>query len=68
MGLQLDELVNILKKCELIIEKKLGVYSMNKTPTITHGAYSWEELFGAANFIENYFDKMKVGQVKDLKL
>ena len=69
LGLRLDELVNILKMCGLIKENKSGVCTLNKTPTIKPGTYSWEELLHEAGFVGNYFDKMKVvAKVKDLKI
>ena len=67
LGLSLDELVNILKVCGLLNTNKAGVYSVRTSQTIKSSTYSWGELLNDAQLESNYFEKMQVNHINDLK-
>ena len=67
LQLSKTQLVNILHLCGLLSINKDGIYKLTTNQTLKKESYCWNDLLKGAGMDDNYFDKMKVASVKEIK-
>ena len=67
LQLSKKQLVNILHLCGLLSINKNGICKLTTNQTLKKGNYCWNDLLKGAGMDDNYFNKMKVSSVKEIK-
>jgi len=67
LQLSKKQLVNILHLCGLLSINKNGICKLTTNQTLKKESYCWNDLLKGAGMDDNYFDKMKVASVKEMK-
>ena len=68
LGLQLYELVHILKICGPVSDNNEGNVRLHITQNMKSKSYSWAVLLHEAKLEENYFAKMRVKKINKLSM
>ena len=62
-----EQLVNILQLCGLLSIDKKGICKLTTNQILKKENYCWDDLLKDAGMDDNYFDKIRVSRVKEIK-